>query len=58
MSDPKVVMFEKEKETKNMVRFSEIISDGESPFVRTAYIPKTWIKNHNKVKITYEIFYD
>jgi len=58
MADPKVVVFEKEKETKNMVRLSEITPEDDSPFVRTVYIPKTWIGQNTKVKITYEIVYD
>lgn len=58
MSTPKVVIFEKEKETKNMVRFSEVTEDGTAPFVRTVYIPKYWIGQNTKVKITYEIIED
>ena len=58
MADPKVVIFEKENETKSMVRFSEVTPDGDSPFVRTAYIPKTWVGQNTKVKITYEIVGD
>ena len=55
MSESKVIIFEKDRETKNMVRFNETIPDGDTPFVRTAYVPKFWVGSNKKIKITYEI---
>lgn len=55
MSNKKEILFQREKSTKNMVRFSEIVEDGQPPFVRTIYVPKYWIGEKDKVKVTYEI---
>ncbi len=49
----KKVTFKREKETKNMVRFSEVIEENKEPFVRTVYVPKNWIKDKTKLFITY-----
>jgi hypothetical protein len=49
----KEVKFKREKETKNMVRFSEVVEDDTQPFVRTVYVPKYWIKDKNNLTITY-----
>jgi hypothetical protein len=55
MSNKKEILFQREKSTKNMVRFSEVIEEGQPPFVRTVYVPKYWIGEKDKVKVTYEI---
>jgi len=51
----KEVLFQKEKPTKNMVRFSEITDNDQPPFVRTIYVPKSWVGDKEKIKVTYEI---
>ena len=54
MAEAKTVIFEKDRETKNMVRFNEVEAEGQTPFVRTAYVPKYWVGTNKKIKITYE----
>lgn len=42
MADKKEVKvkFAKEKDTKNTVRFTEVLAEGEPPAIGTLYVPK------------------
>jgi len=35
--------FKLEKETKNTVRYTEVLEDGESPVIGTLYVQKTYL---------------
>lgn len=55
--DEKVVEvnFEKEKETKNTVKYSEVPEEGQPPIVGTLYVQKWFAGSANNVKITLSI---
>jgi Na+/phosphate symporter len=48
------LIFEKEKETKNTVRFQEKQTEGNPPIIGTLYVQKWFVGNSNTVKITIE----
>jgi len=48
------LIFEKEKETKNTVRFQEKQTEGTPPIIGTLYVQKWFVGNSNTVKITIE----
>ena len=49
------VNFEKEKETKNTVKYSEVPEEGQPPIVGTLYVQKWFAGSANNVKITLSI---
>lgn len=51
----KVVRFEKEKVTKNTVRFQEITEPGSPPVMNTLYLQKWVVGNADKVTVTIDI---
>jgi hypothetical protein len=51
----KVVRFEKEKVTKNTVRFQEITESGSPPVMNTLYLQKWIVGNADKVTVTIDI---
>lgn len=55
--DEKVVEvnFEKEKETKNTVKYSEVPEEGQPPIVGTLYVQKWFAGSADSVKITLTI---
>ena len=51
----KVVQFEKEKVTKNTVRFQEITEPGSPPVMNTLYLQRWVVGNADKVTVTIDI---
>ena len=47
--------FEKEKETKNTVKYQETPLDGEPPVIGTLYLQKWVAKGAETVRVTVEI---
>jgi len=50
-----VIEFEKEKETKNTIRFAEVTPKGQPPIMGTAYVQKWAVGDAAKVKVTLEV---
>jgi hypothetical protein len=51
----KTAQFEREKETKNTVKFAEVQTQGEAPIIGTLYVQK-WIAGDAKsLKVTIEL---
>ncbi len=48
----KELYFEFEKETKNKIRFTEIVDEGTPPVVETIYLPKWYVQKAKKIKVT------
>jgi hypothetical protein len=51
----KVVLFQKEKETKNTVKFAEVPVQGQAPVVGTLYLQKWAVGASQNVKVTIEV---
>ena len=51
----KAVQFEKEKDTKNTVKFAEVQTQGEAPIIGTLYVQKWFVGAATKLKVTVEI---
>lgn len=49
-----IIHFEKEKETKNTIRFKEIPEDGKPPIIGTLYMQNWAVKDVDKLKVTVE----
>ena len=39
--------FEQEKETKNTVRFQEVVADGSQPVIGPLYVQKSWLADRD-----------
>jgi hypothetical protein len=50
----KTVQFEKLKDTKNTVKFSEVQTQGEAQIVGTLYVQKFFAGDATKLKVTIE----
>ena len=50
----KTVQFQKEKETKNTVKFAETQSQGEAPIIGTLYVQKWFAGEATNIKVTVE----
>lgn len=50
-----LVKFEYEKETKNSVRYKEILVDGKAPIVGTLYLQKWFAGASKSLQITIEL---
>jgi hypothetical protein len=50
----KIVQFEKLKDTKNTVKFSEVQTQGEAQVVGTLYVQKFFAGDATKLKVTIE----
>jgi len=50
----KKLLFEKEKETKNTVRFQEKPEEGSPPVIGTLYVQKWFCGNAKTVEVTIE----
>ena len=48
------VNFEREKETKNTVRYQEVSEEGKPPIIGTLYLQKWFAGDCNKLTITIE----
>lgn len=51
----KTMQFEKEKDTKNTVKFAEVQIQGEAPIIGTLYVQKWFAGNADKLKVTVEV---
>ena len=51
----KTVQFEKEKDTKNTVKFAEVQTPGEPPIIGTLYVQKWFAGDAAKLKVTVEV---
>ena len=50
----KTVEFQKEKDTKNTVKFAEVQTPGEAPIIGTLYVQKWFVQGATKLKVTVE----
>ncbi len=51
----KTIEFIKEKETKNTIRYKEVVNDDEKAIIGTIYIQKSYLetcKQKNKITVT------
>ncbi len=51
----KTVQFEKEKDTKNTIKFAEVQNQGEAPIIGTLYVQKWFAEDAACLKVTVEI---
>ncbi len=51
----KQVQFQKEKETKNTVKFTEAQNQGEPPIIGTLYVQKWFVGNAANLTVTVEV---
>ena len=51
----KTVQFQKEKDTKNTVKFAEVQSQGEAPIFGSLYVQKWFIGDATNLKVTVEV---
>jgi len=51
----KTVQFEKEKDTKNTVKFAEVQTQGEAPIIGSLYVQKWFVGDATQLKVTVEI---
>jgi len=51
----KTVQFEKEKDTKNTVKFAEVQTQGEAPIIGSLYVQKWFIGDATQLKVTVEV---
>jgi len=51
----KTVTFEKEKDTKNTVKFAEVQTQGEAPIIGSLYVQKWFVGDVTKLKVTVEV---
>ena len=52
--ESKSVHFNREKETKNTVKFAEVQTQGEAPIIGTLYVQKFFAGDSTKLKVTVE----
>ena len=50
----RTAQFEKEKETKNTVKFAEVQTQGEAPIIGTLYLQKWFAADATNLKVTVE----
>jgi hypothetical protein len=50
----KTVLFQREKETKNTVKFAEVQTQGQAPIVGTLYVQKWFAGAASNLKVTVE----
>ena len=51
----KTVQFEKEKDTKNTVKFAEVQTQDEAPIIGSLYVQKWFVGDARKLKVTVEV---
>jgi hypothetical protein len=51
----KVIVFQKEKDTKNTVKFAEVPVQGQAPIIGTLYLQKWIAGTSQNVKVTVEV---
>ncbi|MBI4025334.1 MAG: hypothetical protein HY360_10170 [Verrucomicrobia bacterium] len=55
MKTTKTLVFTKEKETKNTIRFTEQIEQGSPPVIGTLYLQKWFVGTAGKVSVTISV---
>jgi hypothetical protein len=50
----KTIQLQKEKDTKNSVKFAEVQTQGEAPIVGTLYVQKWFAGDATNIKLTIE----
>jgi hypothetical protein len=50
----KTIQLQKEKDTKNTVKFAEVQTQGEAPIVGTLYVQKWFAGDATNIKLTIE----
>jgi hypothetical protein len=51
----KTIQFEKEKDTKNTVKFAEVQATGEPQIIGSLYVQKWFVGDATKLKVTVEV---
>jgi hypothetical protein len=51
----KTVQFQKEKDTKNTVKFAEVQTHGEAPIIGSLYVQKWFAGEATNLKVTVEV---
>ena len=51
----KTVQFQKEKDTKNTVKFEEVQVQGEAPIIGSLYVQQWFIGDATNLKVTVEV---
>jgi hypothetical protein len=51
----KTVQFQKEKDTKNTVKFAEVQTQGEAPIIGSLYVQKWFVGDATNLKVTVEV---
>jgi hypothetical protein len=51
----KTVQFQKEKDTKNTVKFAEVQTQGEAPIIGSLYVQKWFAGDATNLKVTVEV---
>jgi len=51
----RTVEFQKEKDTKNTVKFAEVQTQGQAPVIGTLYVQKWFAGDSNRLKVTIEV---
>ncbi|MGD0261497.1 MAG: hypothetical protein ABSD29_16910 [Verrucomicrobiota bacterium] len=51
----KTVLFAREKDTKNTVKFAEVQTQGQAPIVGTLYVQKWFAGATQNLKVTVEV---
>ena len=51
----KTVQFQKEKDTKNTVKFAEVQNQGEPQIIGSLYVQKWFAGDATKLKVTVEV---
>jgi hypothetical protein len=51
----KIVQFEKEKDTKNTVKFAEVQTQGEAPIIGSLYVQRWFAGDSTRLKVTVEV---
>ncbi len=50
----KTIQLQKEKDTKNTVKFAEVQTQGEAPIIGTLYVQKWFVGDATNLKVTVE----
>ena len=51
----KTILFQKEKDTKNTVKFAEVQNQGEPQIIGSLYVQKWFAGDATKLKVTVEV---
>ena len=51
----KTLIFSREKETKNTVKFAEVPTEGEAPVIGSLYVQRWFARDATNVRLTIEV---